>query len=206
MKMSKSLNIFLIISIIVIIAFLIVCILLQLNRVSREEVLETLQKAQKLDNVSCFYTSTINNIQKQASFFLKDNLFLMKTDELLYWKDLSTHETIFINYETKVAKVKTEAEDTLFSLWLDDYLKYFQEDSSYIFKDASKQDGKIIAEVQSPNEGNSIFTITIDEQTGIPEQLETSDGLVIKRTIQLDVVTDEMIQKPDLTGYSIVQE
>ena len=199
---------------------------------SREEVVELLDKGSSYQN---YYYSPQEKIlgifdidaENKTEIYVKDNVKkILYNGNVKEWNNYNTNETILImgehegkNYAA-IGDLSSDSyqESREYNQMGFDYsLIANEENFNYDFKYLGKKqiDGRtcILVKVWDKDKSEIFSTkFLIDEQTGlITERTDyTMFGILLinivgDRNLKLDIVTDEDIARPDLTGYEILQ-
>lgn len=227
--MRKKLFIFTILLILLIILFLIIREfkinndnIYTYNTLSRNSVIELLDKGANYNN----YYRSVYTDNGHEEFYFKDNKLAHYTNSTLdYWMNLSENEKEMIQIEDKETKVANNIEDfnsIIFPMeytQLGFYCSIYDEQNwnfKYIGLTKLNERDTIIASSISKNDLFKKFEIKyyIDKETGVivkTKQIKkifmlSTDILNLDRGVQFDIVTDKIVEKPDLTGYEIHSE
>jgi len=187
-----------------------------IKQMSKQEVLQLVEKGLSNDNYILKYN---DDEGKETVKKVKGDIITVKTADMYMWQKLTTNEQISINYDRKVALVSKKG--TLFgSLLSKSYGGISTElftnpkyEFAYIEENTHKGNKCIVIQFKWKEEKSyeAISKSWIDINTGIVVKTEaerlSEDGnkeLVTRETdIQLNVVTDEEMKKPDLSGYQV---
>lgn len=201
------------------------------NPMTREEVISLLEKGKEYPN---FYYSPRdkiwNNVDENVTeIYVKDNVKkVVFNKETSSWSNYNTDEEIyFTGYHEKTNKkyafvskisTSTELEYMQYSQMGFDYSliadrEHFDFNFKYLGEKQIENRTCILVKVwnkETPEMMNTKFII--DKETGlITERMDyTFYGIlpikiVCDRNLKLDVVTAEEMERPDLTGYEVIQ-
>lgn len=180
------------------------------NFMSREDVLTLLEKGSQCPNYYCTYTDDSNS---KYEIYVKDNTYVLNLDgELMMWENYNTNESIIVfrTAENTIAGVSKEAHKKEYSQILLSYTPIATDDYKYLGE--KEQDGRQVIYIES-NDNGYIERYVIDKETGlILNKINYYKKFLIftvksesKRDIKLDIVTDEDVARPDLSGYTVVE-
>lgn len=225
-KKNKKLSI---ISFFVILGLVIIFCTRGTNYMSRNDIINLIEKGNKINNLymDIYYTtSTINNEDEKSETqysigkgYKKDNIFVeimnnsQNEMESIVWENLNTNEQIFIDNLNKEYSLNNV--DSLSSP-NEKFLGLFYENSLYEYKYIGKEEleGRKTYKVELyknyyESSTEEKITCFIDKNTGLILQVEmygrndVSDSIssIFKYSYKNNVVTNEDIEKPDISNY-----
>lgn len=180
------------------------------NPMSREEVLDLLEKGSEYPNYYCSYTDNSNS---SYEVYAKDNTYRINRDnELMMWVNYNTNEsiTVFKTAENTIAGINKEAYKEKYFQALLSYSPVTEDDYKYLGE--KEQDGRQVIYIELNSDGY-IEKYIIDKETGlIVNKINYYRRFLIftvksesKGDIKLDVVTDKDVARPDLSGYTVLE-
>ena len=207
-------------TVIIIIAFIVGIVAIYYNRnlkkLSREDAKTLASKVALIDNISCeiITEGTGDDGYKTVSDYkLKDGKLISKVDSFKIYDDSNEKKLIQIDDDSKVAYEYSEYKseiDNFRNLICSAEKLLESEDLEYSFKEYSTANGIKCANFTLSNNESS-YNIWLDRSTGMIVKMEckyfsgnSTNGNNIYYRYQIGNVSDEMVKKPDLTGYSIV--
>lgn len=181
------------------------------NPMSREEVLELLKKGEEYPN---YHVSFVGSNNEKYDIYVKDNVFVEYcNNEFRLREDYNTNEYIMIfkTADKEVAGVNNNLEKLEYQQGSMDYSIVNKLDYKYIGE--KELDGRQVIYIQLKN-GSAYTKFVIDKETGIIiNRIDLSKAFIFttsknesKRELELDVVTDEDVARPDLSKYEVVEE
>ena len=181
------------------------------NSMSREEVLELLKKGEEYPN---YHISFIGSNNEKYDIYVKDNVFVEYcNNEFRLREDYNTNEYIMIfkTADKEVAGVNNNLEKLEYQQGSMDYSIVNKLDYKYLGE--KELDGRQVIYIQLKN-GSAYTKFVIDKETGIIiNRIDLSKAFIFttnknesKRELELDVVTDEDVARPDLSKYEVVEE
>ena len=199
------------------------------NEMSRQEVSELLEKGKQYSNY--YYSPQVKisgfielDNKNKTEIYVKDNIKkVLFNKNTIEWNNYNTNETISIigehdgkNYASIGDLSSNSYNENEYSQMGFDYSLIAEREDIYDFKYLGKKevDGRVCVLVKVWNKDNlEIFStkFLIDEETGLI--LERTDysmfgillvNMVCNRNLKRDIVTDEDIERPNLTGYEIL--
>lgn len=188
---------------------------------SREEVITLLDKGATYNN----YYRSVKTTNGNEEYYYKDNILACYINsKLYYWMNLSDTEKEMIiieDYENKIANTVKEFDTITFPTEMTQLgyycTVYDQKNFSFKYKGIMKFNDRdtYIVETSANNNFFSSLKIKyyIDKETGVivnRKQLLkftfiTKEITEFDRGLKFDVVTDENIEKPNLTDFEIVE-
>lgn len=180
------------------------------NPMSREEVLNLLERGSAYPNYYCSYTDNSNS---SYEVYVKDNTYRINRDnELMMWVNYNNNEsiTVFKTAENTIAGINKEAYKEKYFQALLSYSPVTEYDYKYLGE--KEQDGRQVIYIELNNDGY-IEKYIIDKETGlVVNKINYYRRFLIftvksesKEDIKLDVVTDEDVARPDLSGYTVLE-
>ena len=181
------------------------------NSMSREEVLELLKKGEEYPN---YHVSFVGSNNEKYDIYVKDNVFVEYcNNEFRLREDYNTNEYIMIfkTADKEVAGVNNNLEKLEYQQGSMDYSIVNKLDYKYLGE--KELDGRQVIYIQLKN-GSAYTKFVIDKETGIIiNRIDLSKAFIFttnknesKRELELDVVTDEDVARPDLSKYEVVEE
>ena len=181
------------------------------NPTSREEVLELLKKGEEYPN---YHVSFVGSNNEKYDIYVKDNVFVEYcNNEFRLREDYNTNEYIMIfkTADKEVAGVNNNLEKLEYQQGSMDYSIVNKLDYKYLGE--KELDGRQVIYIQLKN-GSAYTKFVIDKETGIIiNRIDLSKAFIFttnknesKRELELDVVTDEDVARPDLSKYEVVEE
>lgn len=181
------------------------------NPMSREEVLELLKKGEEYPN---YHVSFVGSNNEKYDIYVKDNVFVEYcNNEFRLREDYNTNEYIMIfkTADKEVAGVNNNLEKLEYQQGSMDYSIVNKLDYKYLGE--KELDGRQVIYIQLKN-GSAYTKFVIDKETGIIiNRIDLSKAFIFttsknesKRELELDVVTDEDVARPDLSKYGIEEE
>lgn len=192
----------------------------QNNYMSRQEVVELLEKGKSYPN---YYYSAGSNLDKtKTEFYIKDGVQkVIWNGEVIQWKNYNTNENIHILGEKDgknyVSISSIDNTENKYSQQGFDYsLIADMENFNYNYKYLGEKeiDGRTTVIIEVWDKDSSELNSTkfyIDKETGlITKRVDYGNIGFLKikfisdRNLQLNIVTDKDIEKPDLTKYEVL--
>lgn len=181
------------------------------NPMSREEVLKLLKKGEEYPN---YHVSFVGSNNEKYDIYVKDNVFVEYcNNEFRLREDYNTNEYIMIfkTADKEVAGVNNNLEKLEYQQGSMDYSIVNKLDYKYLGE--KELDGRQVIYIQLKN-GSAYTKFVIDKETGIIiNRIDLSKAFIFttsknesKRELELDVVTDEDVARPDLSKYGIEEE
>lgn len=192
----------------------------QNNYMSRQEVVELLEKGKSYPN---YYYSAGSNLDKtKTEFYIKDGVQkVIWNGEVIQWKNYNTNENIHILGEKDgknyVSISSIDNTENKYSQQGFDYsLIADMENFNYNYKYLGEKeiDGRTTVIIEVWDKDSSELNSTkfyIDKETGlITKRVDYGNIGFLKikfisdRNLQLNIVTDKDIEKPGLTKYEVL--
>ena len=181
------------------------------NSMSREEVLELLKKVEEYPN---YHISFIGSNNEKYDIYVKDNVFVEYcNDEFRLREDYNNNEYIMIfkTADKEMAGINNNLQKQEYQQAGMDYSIVTESDYKYLGE--KELDGRQVIYIQLKN-GSAYTKFVIDKETGIIiNRIDLSKAFIFttnknesKRELELDVVTDEDVARPDLSKYEVVEE
>ena len=181
------------------------------NSMSREEVLELLKKGEEYPN---YHVSFVGSNNEKYDIYVKDNVFVEYcNNEFRLREDYNTNEYIMIfkTADKEVAGVNNNLEKLEYQQGSTNYSIINKLDYKYLGE--KELDGRQVIYIQLKY-GSAYTYFVIDKETGIIiNRIDLSKAFIFttninesKRELELDVVTDEDVARPDLSKYEVVEE
>ncbi len=201
------------------------------TKMSKEEVIELLEKGKEYSNYYYSPENTISGIfriedENKTEIYVKDNIKkVVVKGNTLQWDNYNTNETITIMGEYKgknyasIGDLSSDSfqENSNSQMGFDYSLIADEEHFNYNFKYLGKKeiDGRstVLVKVWSKNNSEMFATkFLIDEQTGlITKRIDYTmygillTNMICDRNVKLDIVTDQDVERPDLSNYEILK-
>lgn len=190
---------------------------------SKQEIIELLQKGNNYESYRLKYRNISDNVNKTV----KGNIVITQSDLLRTWHDLDTKEQITINDNAKTANIfkNDNLDEKLKELpaqqGMINIMQQINDSNVKTVKEEEYKGKKCIVVhceanidlgeyrvVDNKEKANAVeFDIWIESATGLVLKQEGKNSHKIKNTtefdIQLNVVKDEEIVRPNLSGYRI---
>lgn len=173
---------------------------------TQEEVMELLKKGSTYSNYY-YAVESLSKDKSKTEYYIKDNIVACYQDsKILRWTNYNTGEEItFWNSEASISHNVKLVTDQQFGY---DY-SIIANSKKFSFLGEQDFEGRktILVQVKSDN---TTTQFSIDQETGlILKRIDYSKNflwtqkLVSNRNVKFNIVTDENIQKPDLTNYQV---
>ena len=190
----------------------------QIKKMNKEDVKTLAQKVATINNISCeiITESSEENVSKTISDYkLNNNKMISNVDNFKVYDNKDEKTLIQIDDNEKQVYVYGEYNSAIddFESMLCSAEKLLESDEyEYNFKDYETVNGiKCVA--FSLSNANTVFNIWLDKSNGMIVKMEcnysSEGGQSISTTLyyryQLNNVTDEDVQKPNLDGYNVNQ-
>lgn len=188
------------------------------NALSRDEVIELLDKGANYNN----YYRCVETTNGKEEIYYKDNILACYINSnLYYWMNLSKNEKEMIiidDYQNKIASYVEDFNEFNFPIehtQLGYYSTVYDKNIEYKYIGIAKLNGRDTIVIKTIAKKNSLSNFEIkyyiDKETGvIVKRKEINKFLFVStsvkdfdRGIKFDIVTSEDVAKPDLTDYTI---
>ena len=187
------------------------------KKLSREEAKSLASKVALLDNISCEIITEggqDDGFRTVSDYKLKNGKLISKVDSFRIYDDSSTKYLVQIDDEEKTAYVYSEYKSEIdnFRTLICSAEKLLESnDLEYKFNEYTTVNGIKCANFTLSNQ-ESKYNIWLDRSSGMPVKMECKyyqgeqeNGNDIYYRYQLNNVTDDVVVKPDLSGYTIIE-
>ena len=188
------------------------------NPMTREEIIALLDKGATYSNY--YYCPSNEGDNYKTEYYIKDNVQVIYNDSKLYeWVDYNNSEQILLWGPEGTATIvnTTKREDNQHGYDYSTMTKSEFYNNEYEYIGEKEENGRTIIIVKLTTKNGLIRGINkyyIDKETGLILGRFNSNRLLFlttfyaggsnDRNVKIDIVTDEDIKKPDLTGYEII--
>lgn len=178
---------------------------------SQTQIQELMKKANDYKNYSMTIVKTEKDIVTQKEIKTRGNIVVEKKEDARIWTNYETGEQITISYQDKTATIEMiQTKEYHFF----NPSKYTTYQYKYLYE--KEQDTKRYAYIAYKSEQYYVEAV-LDQELGIDikEEIYELDGKMRKGTLsviyeikdfKLDNITEQEIEKPDLTDYKIIDK
>lgn len=138
---------------------------------------------------------------------LRNNVLVLEDKENIIWLSREEKESIILNKEMKTAIVSSE-DDLKISSLNDTYIKEYFENDDFKFKYLGKEKNYVLLEFSNTKTGFiNILYLNLDSKIIEKEVIKNNGNEnIIEYKIKLNSISEEEVEKPDLTEYYIVAQ
>lgn len=217
--MKKFTKLIILILLIVIVAIIAFFLYFNSNNYTKEKVISLLQKGAKYNN----YSIELSNDNQSLTLKQKDNIYVVtssKENEETFkiYENFDLDEIIIMDEEyaikSSISKyIQNEEETEYLQPYINTAIENFKSDDyeySYVEKTKYNKENCIVVNLKKDSDKYENTNYTINPKTGLIYKIESfnKNNKVIESTnlnITLNSVTDEDIQKPDLTNINVFE-